>query len=373
MAPGAPRTPRALSCMRKFVHEPAFCSHVSNGPRTCLSVTAADTQPRLRWGPAPETPPAATGLAGGLLLPPLSPGTQHIPPPRQQPRLAPHHLNAHQPERELAQLAACSPLLQTTGTQGGGERAGAIPAPVARGAGSKPPLQTASTGASASMRLSQLRLQIAKGSFTQTARNRKFNRPQCDHFYSYSGKYNCSFQHLRQLRTGIIRSTRPPGPVHRCPAPQSATKENAGSAQVRLWFCRQGCQLRVLLPFPPPLPCASLPFPCPSCSTSSEPALWQDAPCGWLCQLSPFRVRGGGSLPEHPSVKGANACPPSGSGCTRLRASYNQGSCWGCTKVVGAPTCSFRFTSKQQDTEFEIGKGHSSLTLSLSNLHASRA
>lgn len=197
--------------------------------------------------------------------------------------------------------------------KGRGERVGAVPRSRTAwlpAAGSEQPLQTAGSGASASMRLSQLQLPIAKGSFTRTARNRKFNCPQRDLFYSYSGKYNCGSQHLQQLRTGIIRSARPPGPVHRRPAPQSATKGNAGSARVRLRFCRRGCGLRVLLPFHPPLPCAGQPCPCPSCSTSPEPAFWQDAPGGWLWQLSPLRVRGGGGLPDRPSDEGTNARPP---------------------------------------------------------------
>lgn len=244
------------------------------------------------------------GLAGGCL---------HGPSPRghgalrcQRPRLAPHDVNAHQPEQELAELAACSREGLRGACRGGTRSCRAwLPA-----AGSERPLQTASSGASTSVRLSQLRLPIAKGSFTRTARNRKFNCPQHDLFYSYSGKYNCGSQHLQQLRTGIIRSARPPGPVHHHPAPQSATKGNAGSARVRLRFCRRGCRLQVLLPFHPPLPCAGQPCPCPSCSTSPEPAFWQNAPGGWLWQLSPLRVGGGGGLPDRPSDEGTNARPP---------------------------------------------------------------
>lgn len=178
------------------------------------------------------------------------------------------------------------------------------------GTGIQHPLRGPSSGASTSVRLSQLRLHTAKGSFTRTARNRKSSCPRRDLFYSYSGKYNCGSQHLQQLRTGIIRSARPPGPVHCGPAPQPATKGNAGSARARLRFCRRGCRRAPCchsagpaLPLPLPCPC-----PCPACSTSPEPASRRDAPRGWLGRLSPCRVRGeGGVLPECPSDEGTNA------------------------------------------------------------------
>lgn len=41
--------------------------------------------------------------------------------------------------------------------------------------------------------------------------------------------------------------------------------------------------------------------------------------------------------------------------------------------MVGFPTCSLRSGSKQRGAKFEAGKGHPSLTLSLSNLHTSHA
>lgn len=44
-----------------------------------------------------------------------------------------------------------------------------------------------------------LPLQIAKGSFTRTDRNRKFNCPQRDPFDSYSGKHSRGSQLLQQL------------------------------------------------------------------------------------------------------------------------------------------------------------------------------
>lgn len=137
------------------------------------------------------------------------------------------------------------------------------------------------------MRLSQLRFHTAKGSFTQTARNRKFSCPRHDLFYSYSGKYKRGSQHLQQLRTGIIRSARPPGPVHCSPAPQAAAKGNAGSARVRLSFCRRDCRQEPCChPSSPAL--RQPPCPCPACSTSPEPASQREAPRGWLEWLSPF-------------------------------------------------------------------------------------
>ena len=47
----------------------------------------------------------------------------------QQPRLAPHDLDVHQPEKELAELAACSPRPWTAGATGCGQRVGAVRAP----------------------------------------------------------------------------------------------------------------------------------------------------------------------------------------------------------------------------------------------------
>lgn len=130
LASGTPQTLRALSCTRKFVHELAFCSQVSNRPRTRLSATAADTQPRLIWRPAPATLCAATGAGGRVPSAALPGDTARC---CQQPRLAPHNLNVHQPEQELAELPACSPQPRATGAKGSGQRVGAVCAPAVRG------------------------------------------------------------------------------------------------------------------------------------------------------------------------------------------------------------------------------------------------
>ena len=155
MAPGAPQTPCALSCTRKFVHEPAFCSQVSNHPRTRLSVTVADTPPKLHWGPAPDTLSAATGAGGRVPSPPFSPGTQHTPLPAAT-------LGPTRPQRTPAGTRAGQAHCRLTAAMdyrseglGGACRGGTcscsawLPA-----AESKQPLQTASSGASTSMRLS---------------------------------------------------------------------------------------------------------------------------------------------------------------------------------------------------------------------------
>lgn len=75
LASGTPQTLHALSCTRKFVHELAFCGQVSNRPRTCLSATTADTQPRLIRCPTLAMLSAATG-AGGRVCSPALLGTQ---------------------------------------------------------------------------------------------------------------------------------------------------------------------------------------------------------------------------------------------------------------------------------------------------------
>lgn len=243
------------------------------------------------------------------------------------------------------------------------------------GTGIQHPLRGPSSGASTSVRLSQLRLHTAKGSFTRTARNRKSSCPRRDLFYSYSGKYNCGSQHLQQLRTGIIRSARPPGPVHCGPAPQPATKGNAGSARARLRFCRRGCRRA-------------------PCCHSAGPAL----PLPGLAPARPARQAQSRLPGEMLLVGGLGGCPHVGleekeescrsvplmkaqmprplwwllwprHGWThKLKTLCNYRSCWGCTKTLRLPTCFSRFSSKQWGRGFEAGKGHPSITLSLSNL-----
>lgn len=149
-------------------------------------------------------------------LPSLSPGTQ-------QPHLATHGL-------EL--LAQSWPA----GAKGCGDVSGC----------SHSPEPSTFHKAPAEGLRAERQLHAAKGSFTPSARNRKFSCPRPDLFYSYSGKYDCGSQHLQQLRTGmmmiIIRSARPPGPVRCGPAPQPLQRAmNAGSARLRLRFCRRGC------------------------------------------------------------------------------------------------------------------------------------
>lgn len=131
-APGAPQTPHALGCGRKFARELAFCSQVSNRHGMRPRVTVADTQPRLHWCPAPDTPSAAGGAGGRVPSPPLSPGTRRAPlpaatlgPTRRQ--RTPAGARAGRARRLLARRAAGSvsgryALLQSMAASGG-ERA----------------------------------------------------------------------------------------------------------------------------------------------------------------------------------------------------------------------------------------------------------
>lgn len=143
------------------------------------------------------------GWQAGAVTPP-SPGTQHAPPPAAtlSPTRPPHAAAGAGAGR-----ARC-PLRRAAGARGCGSVAGRH-APAApgrrRGASS---LRTLPAQGKARVRLPQPRRQTAEGSLHQTAGNRKLRCPRRDLFYSYSGKHNCSSQHLPQLRTGIIRSAR---------------------------------------------------------------------------------------------------------------------------------------------------------------------
>lgn len=156
-------------------------------PRMHLSATiTVDTQPTLHWSPALDTHLLPRG-GGTVLCPALYPGTQQ--PCCQQPHLATHNQGTHQcttswpAHRDLA--------CRSKGLQGH-DGVYVFTQCLAAGTRIQRPLQGSSSGATTSMRLSQLRLHTAKGSFTRTVKNRKISCPRRDLFYSYSGKYNCT-------------------------------------------------------------------------------------------------------------------------------------------------------------------------------------